>query len=230
MSEPRSRVAAGRPGTAQDGDRSPIWSRLVGARRGRPALDYQVIYRYLASKEDLLDLMLDAAFGEIALPERPSGDWRADLARLARATRQVLKKHPWAGALMTSRPTLGPGYLRWFEFSLAALAARGVGVRTAVRVVGTVYAYVSGVVAYELGEAEANRRHGLSEARKRAPVAPYLETLLASGRYPNLARIVRQGSEPPGDASFEFGLRSVLAGLEQVLPGRAGRQRGAARR
>src|SRR4051794_24426918 len=36
------------------------------------------LYRHVFNKEDLLDLMLDRAFGEIALPAH-SGDWRTDL-------------------------------------------------------------------------------------------------------------------------------------------------------
>jgi AcrR family transcriptional regulator len=188
------------------------------------------LYRYLSSKEDLLDLMLDAAFGEIPLPTPPGPDWRVDLRALACATRRVLKKHPWLGPLLTSRPPLGPNYLRWFEFSLAALARRGVGTETAVEVVGTLHAYVSGVVGYELAEAETNRRHGLSEARKRALAAPYLETLLASGRFPNLARFVQHGSGRPTESAFEFGLDCVLDGLERGLRRAAGsRARGARR-
>ena len=38
------------------------------------------LYWYVASKEELLDLMLDAIEAEIEVPE-PTGDWRADLAR-----------------------------------------------------------------------------------------------------------------------------------------------------
>jgi hypothetical protein len=37
------------------------------------------LYWHVPNKEDLLDLMLDAAFGEVELPERPAGNWRTDL-------------------------------------------------------------------------------------------------------------------------------------------------------
>jgi AcrR family transcriptional regulator len=179
------------------------------------------LYRYVASKEDLLDLMLDAAFGEIALPEKPSGDWRVDLAGLARQVRRLLQGHPWAAQLVTSRPTLGPSYLRWFEFSLQAVTSTGVDLKAAMRVIGITNAYVSGVVAYELGDAEARRRHGLTEPQMRALVAPYLEQLIASGRFPNLARFLREGTGAVTDDDFEFGLASVLDGLATALrPGR----------
>jgi hypothetical protein len=57
------------------------------------------LYRYVHSKDGLVDLMLDAATAEIALPGRPGPDWRADLESLASATRQVTKRHPWYAAL-----------------------------------------------------------------------------------------------------------------------------------
>jgi AcrR family transcriptional regulator len=188
------------------------------------------LYRYVASKEELLDLMLDAAYGEIVVPEKPAGDWRADLAGLARQTRNVLKRHPWTAQLVTSRPTLGPSYLRWFEFSLQAVTSVQVDLQTAMRVIGTTNAYVSGVVAYELGDAEARRRHGLSEPQMRALVAPYLKQLVASGRFPNLARFLREGRSTVSDDDFEFGLASVLDGLAAALGQRRRRKRPKPRR
>jgi AcrR family transcriptional regulator len=175
------------------------------------------LYRYVASKEDLLDLMLDAAYEEIVVPERPSGDWRADLTRLASQTRTVLKRHPWAAQLVTSRPTLGPSYLRWFEFSLGAVTEAGADLKTAMRVIGTANAYVSGVVSYELGDAEARRRHGLTEPQMRAIVEPYLERLVGSGEYPNLARFLKEGTGAVTDEDFAFGLACVLDGLQAAL-------------
>src|SRR4051794_16081245 len=52
------------------------------------------LYRHVLNKEDLLDLMLDRAFGEISLPAH-SGDWRADLWAFAYATRTIFKRHSW---------------------------------------------------------------------------------------------------------------------------------------
>ena len=37
------------------------------------------LYRYVGSKDGLIDLMLDHVTGEIDLPDRPGADWRADL-------------------------------------------------------------------------------------------------------------------------------------------------------
>jgi AcrR family transcriptional regulator len=178
------------------------------------------LYRHVAGKDDLLDLMLDAAFGEMALPAGGSDDWRRDLAALARELRRVLRRHPWAAELVASRPPLGPRYLAWFELSLASVRSAGVDVRTATRVIGTVNAFVSGVAAYESGDREARRRHGLDESRMRESVRPYLDPLLATGRFPNVAEFARKGTGAVTDADFEFGLGCVLDGLGAAITGR----------
>ena len=52
------------------------------------------LYWHVASKEELLDLMIDSVQGEQLTPE-PSGDWRADLRALTRSARAALHRHPW---------------------------------------------------------------------------------------------------------------------------------------
>src|SRR5262249_60636194 len=71
------------------------------------------LYWYVPTKEDLLDLMLDAAFGEVELPERPSGDWRADLHLFAHRMLGVLRRHTWLPSLTSSQPLPGPNALRY---------------------------------------------------------------------------------------------------------------------
>ena len=188
------------------------------------------LYRHVSGKDQILDLLLDAAYGEIVVPAAPSGNWREDVRDMARQTRQVLKRHAWLGPLLTSRPTFGPNYLRWFEFLLAATGLEAPGIQARLRVIGTVFAYVAGVVGYELGEEETNRRHKLTPERKRKLAAPHLAPILATGLYPNLAQFVEEGGGEPTDESFEFGLKCVFdgvamqksAGASSPLPGMFG--------
>jgi AcrR family transcriptional regulator len=194
------------------------------------------LYRHVSGKDQILDMLLDAAYGEIAVPAAPSGNWREDVRDMARQTRTVLKRHAWLGPLLTSRPTLGPNYLRWFEFLLAATALEAPQIQARLRVIGTVFAFVAGVVGYELGEEETNRRHKLTPERKRKFAAPHLAPILATGHFPNLALFVEQGGGEPTDESFEFGLKCVLdgvaiqksAGASSPLPGMFGKLPGRA--
>src|SRR5258708_20824651 len=65
------------------------------------------LYRYITNRDELVDLMVDAAQGEDPLPE-PAEDWRADLGAVAHALRATLLRHPWLAGEMTGRPALGP--------------------------------------------------------------------------------------------------------------------------
>jgi AcrR family transcriptional regulator len=64
------------------------------------------LYRYVESKEDLLDAMAERAYESLALPD-PDAEWWHGLAELARSTRRVLLARPWA-AVLFARPLAGP--------------------------------------------------------------------------------------------------------------------------
>jgi AcrR family transcriptional regulator len=53
------------------------------------------VYYYVASKDELLDLLVDVVFEEIELPD-PEGDWHVEMRRRACSARDRLKEHSWA--------------------------------------------------------------------------------------------------------------------------------------
>ena len=67
------------------------------------------VYWYVDTKEDLLELALDAALGELALPPvDAAGDWRDQLRLLATEYRAVLVRHPWMSSLAGMFLNIGP--------------------------------------------------------------------------------------------------------------------------
>jgi AcrR family transcriptional regulator len=171
------------------------------------------LYRYVRDKDDLKDLILDAAFGEIPVPERVSRNWRRDVAKVIVATRRVMLAHPWLASIAASRPALGPNYLRWVEFLLASTKAPNRGMKTQLRMIGTVWAFVSGSVAYEVGERANQRRRTETERERRKRTGPYLAEMVRSGDFPCLGEYLRGPEHEPDDEDFQFGLRVVLNGL-----------------
>jgi AcrR family transcriptional regulator len=171
------------------------------------------LYRYVRDKDDLKDLILDEAFGEIPVPERVSRNWRRDVAKVIVATRRVMLAHPWLASIAASRPAIGPQYLRWVEFLLAATKAPNRGMKTQLRMIGTVWAFVSGSVAYEVGERANLRRRRETERARRKRTGPYLAEMVRSGKFPCFGEYLRGPEHEPGDEDFQFGLRVVLNGL-----------------
>ncbi len=94
--------------------------RRIAARLGASTMS---LYYYVRTKGDLVALMDDALMGEILVPEGelPRG-WREAISAIARRTRDVFARHPWALLSMPGAPP-GPNAMRHFEQSLEALEA-----------------------------------------------------------------------------------------------------------
>lgn len=172
------------------------------------------LYRYVANRDELLDLMIDATQGD---PPPLSGDGPADLAAAAHLLRDTLLRHHWLGPELSGRPALGPNALRRYDFAMAAALALTPDVTRAAHCVDTITAFVFGAVAQELAELRAQRRTGLTEDQWRAGVAPYLRAALESGAYPNFARRIREAEDATATESFTFGLSCVLEGLSRAV-------------
>jgi AcrR family transcriptional regulator len=178
------------------------------------------LYRYVSSRDELIDLMLDAAYGAEPFPEL-TGDWRTDLAAMARRLRTAALRRPWTVGAMTTRPALGPNALRQMDASLAAAASLTSDSTAASNVVTAIGRYTLGTVAAELAEVEARRRTGLTQEQWRATVAPYIRQVIAGGAYPHFARRVIEADDLDAAAEFEFGLACLLDGIAaRVAAGR----------
>ncbi|WP_410667703.1 TetR/AcrR family transcriptional regulator [Amycolatopsis sp. cmx-4-68] len=170
------------------------------------------LYGYLATKEELLDLMVDAVYAEV----RPTGEgWRAVLRSVAETTRQTVLRHEWLADLLGGRPQLGPHVLARGEAVVAALD--GVDVDLVMPVVGAVNAYVIGAVRREIAERRAERATGLDEQQWQRANGPYLERRFATGRFAALEKVIRDGAHLDADETFQLGLGFVLDGIEAHL-------------
>ncbi|MZD04985.1 TetR family transcriptional regulator [Streptomyces sp. SID5785] len=76
------------------------------------------VYWYVDTKDDLLELALDQAFGELEPGRTGSADadWRERLRELAGSYRALLVRHPWVSPLIGNYLNVGP---RSLEFSAA---------------------------------------------------------------------------------------------------------------
>jgi AcrR family transcriptional regulator len=179
------------------------------------------LYWYVGSKEELLDLMLESLEAEVEAPE-PTGDWRADLRVFAHQMRAVLSRHPWALEFIGSRPPTGPNDARNLERLLGILAGLGLGPRPTMDLLGTIATYVLGAVIQEGREIRTHREQEEAEAGRtpeelEAERERYRDWFLASGQYPQIARLVESGIDPDDPATrderFEFGLDVLLDGI-----------------
>jgi AcrR family transcriptional regulator len=171
--------------------------RRVAAELGTGAAS---LYRYVETRDDLLDLMTDATAAEYDLsppdgaapvnPEAavpPDGDWLAALVALGEQTRAILRRHRWLAALSLTRPVLGPHSVAVIEYFLAVLAAHPAAVPAKLEA----FAMLNGLTATSVLHEQAG-----GPALQERNVA-YLTHAIDSGDHPRLAELVAQPS-PPG--------------------------------
>jgi AcrR family transcriptional regulator len=175
------------------------------------------LYRYVRSKDELVDLMVDAIMG-MSSPPTPSGRWRADLGATAYHYRSMLLEHPWLAGLPADRPSLGPNSLYWMEGAFRTVADMGLSADEMLVNVTTLLTFVRGHVMSELAELDAVRRSGRDIHRWMAAQSELGDMIIRSGHYPTLARIMVEADSPHSDDRLE---RGFAVGVEHILNGLA---------
>jgi AcrR family transcriptional regulator len=189
--------------------------RRIAAELGTGAMS---LYRYVPSRDDLIELMYDHVLGALDVPARPTGDWRADLRLIARGTREMWLAHPWLADVRRSRPALGPNQLRIMEFGLGALDV-GIPVDDILTLVSMLDGYVLTTVRSEIEWERERRRTGMTMHDWMRRSSPYVLQLLDGGEHPMFARVVKDAALPhmEPDARFAYGLERVLDCIASCL-------------
>ncbi|MBG0561299.1 TetR/AcrR family transcriptional regulator [Actinoplanes aureus] len=79
------------------------------------------LYRYLSSRDDLLDLMADRVAGELRPYPDAAGDWLDAMLRIARRQLELYRRHPWLVDILPRPTAPGPQSLAWFDHCLGIL-------------------------------------------------------------------------------------------------------------
>ncbi|MEV7519198.1 TetR/AcrR family transcriptional regulator C-terminal domain-containing protein [Streptomyces sp. NPDC091371] len=191
---------------------------------GRLGVAPMSTYRYVPSKEDLVLLMADAAFGEETYPADAPEDWRSRIEMSGRTLWRLYRKHPWLAQLGSlTRPLLVPNLMVHGEWVLEALDGHGLDPTTVFDIHVLLFSHVQGLAVHLEMEAHAEAATGQSEEQWMDSRAEALGELVESGRFPAFAKTVgafENGYDLRLDALFDFGLRALLNGLTPVIEGR----------
>lgn len=212
----RDRIAAAAVALADDDGIDGVSMRTLAAALGTRATS---LYRYVDSKDELIELMVDAVMAELRF--RPAGGWRTDLTASATEFRDLILRHPWMAAHGAGLRNFGPNAVQHREHMLEAIDGYGLVIDQMLIIVETLEAFVRGHTLAELAERDAVRRSGLTQDAWGKTQVSYISTLMETGRYPLLARVILD-AHAPHDAdrlqhSFELGLERVLDGIAITL-------------
>jgi AcrR family transcriptional regulator len=199
--------------------------RRVAERVGVGAMS---LYTYVPGKAELLDLMVDAVYGERPAPADVDADggWRERLEQVARANWALYRRHPWMLQVATVRPGLGPNTLAKYDEELRAVEGVGLTDVEMDSVLTLVLQYAVSSARLQAEAAEAQSRTGMTDEEWWAAHAPLLEKVFDVDRYPVAARVGAAAGEALQAAydpeyAFEFGLGRVLDGIGVLVESRS---------
>ncbi|MEV6280046.1 TetR/AcrR family transcriptional regulator C-terminal domain-containing protein [Nocardia sp. NPDC051832] len=192
--------------------------RRLGAQLGVAST---ATYYYVKNKDELVTSAADLVWHEIELPYSGGDDWRSAATVLAHEVYAMIGRHFWLLAAMSTHVIYGPGKARFDECGLGIFERAGFAGRDADRAAATVLMYVIGAAQGSAAERawEARlRRDGGDIAARQSDVLAFVTE--AARQFPRLrARLESPDAVEilPGSSGFEFGLRTVLDGLQARL-------------
>lgn len=171
------------------------------------------LYKHVASKEELLDGMIDIVVGEIG-PPADDPDWKAAIRQRILSVRRSLRRHPWAAGAIESRADPSPAMLAYIDSMIGMFRAGGFSID----------------LTHHALHALGSRLYGFTpeifdDSQGLDPQALEMLVRQMNGRYPHVAElaqavyhdeasVVGQGCDDQFE--FEFALDLLLDGLDRL--------------
>lgn len=177
------------------------------------------LYRHVGSKQELLQLMLDAGSQTSASDETATG-WRDGLRSWATDLWNLYRRRPWLARVPIYRTPAGPHQLAHVERALTQLAATPLDWDAKL----TAIALLSGYARHSIvltEELEEGRSASVTQQDSEHQLTLALHELIEADRYPQTSAMLTAGalgtspgpSEAVADQDFLSGLELVLDGL-----------------
>jgi AcrR family transcriptional regulator len=173
--------------------------RRVAAELGARPMS---LYSRIASKDDLVALMLHEMSGQMLVAEPQPSDWRAALQAIARAAYDSYVAHPWMIQAFGRGTRVGPNMLRRAEQSAAAVAGLDLDPADAWVALSIVHEWTMGHALHVVTLREDAELEG--QLRTADP-----------GEFPRMSSVFGAGRQQAPEALFEAALEVVLDGIEQ---------------
>ena len=185
------------------------------------------LYRHVASKEELLQLMWNGSAQGAENLALAGEDWRARLRAWATIQREMIDRHPWITQMPMAAPPMAPNSLTFVERGLEAMDDSGLTDPDKLRVIGLISSYTLSEARMAHDAARAARQAQAAATPGEPPPTWTWEGLVREvadeQTYPRLHRLAWSGGigqDPSGwdeQEEFRFGLDRILDGVEVLI-------------
>ena len=167
------------------------------------------LYNHVASKEQILDGLVELVVAEIELPSA-TGDWQTAMRARAASAHAALLRHPWATMLFVARINVGPNMLRYVDATIGCLRAGGFSYAQADHACNAIDAFIYGFTLQTL--------HFPLEPEAYATAANSFLPMIPAEQYPHLRGMSLEviAGRHSGVQRLELGLELLLAGFEAL--------------
>jgi len=177
------------------------------------------LYRYVTSKDELLQLMWNGSAQGAETLELEGDDWRSRLRYWAIVQREMIDRHPWITQMPMAAPPLAPNSLRFVELGLGALDGTGLTDGDKIRIIGLLSSYTlsEARMAYDAARAAASMPAGDDAQLPPFSFEGLLRVLVDEQTFPRLYRLA--WSEPADGQPDLDEWEGFLFGVERILDG-----------
>jgi AcrR family transcriptional regulator len=182
------------------------------------------LYRHVASKDELIDLMVDAAWGTMSPATAADENWRTALTRYAWEMRRSAQRHPWVVRVPLRSLPIMPNEVAWFDGALTCLRGTGLSEARKASVIMLLSGYVRNLATTEADITAAVLASGLAPLEWMSGWAAMIREVVDRERFAALAAFMDAGvfeADDGPDDEFIFGLDRILDGIEALI-GREG--------
>jgi AcrR family transcriptional regulator len=182
------------------------------------------VYWYVDTKDDLLELALDAAFGEMRLPAADSDeDWRDQLRALAAEYRALLVRHPWLSPLAGTFLNIGPHSLAFSGAVQRVIRLTGLPAHGQMGAISAVFQFVYGFGTIEGHFIDRCAAAGMTQdeyfghAMSAVTENPGLKSEVVHRSADLMEARGSDTVEEMRERDFTFALETLIAGIEAMV-------------
>lgn len=177
------------------------------------------LYRYVDSKDDVLEVMVDTAYGTADPGLTATGTWRERVTAWAMAVAEGLRGRPWLATIAMSRPPTGPNVLSWTNSGVRSFTGTPLTGQQKM----SALLLVDGFVRQHVRQASQMGLLGDGPPNAERPYEAMITELADPHRFPDLAAAMGPPEWTDDDNFFtdqlRFGLSVILDGVAALIEG-----------